>query len=424
MNGNASNGAASPRVVITGIGVVAPNGIGWRELWESSRAGGSSVTRIDRFDSSSYTCHVAGQVERFRAIDYVDRNIVKQTDRSTHMALACCRMATEDAGLDLGAEDPQQVGMYFANIFGGMEFAERELYAQHWIGPDRVSAYQAIAWFFAATQGQWSIWKGLKGFGKSIVADRAGGHQALLLGALAIRQRHARVIYAGGFEAPLAPYVFRIHESSRLLSRAAGDPGSAYRPFDVGRSGLVLAEGSGVVILEEEEHALARGATIYAELAGGAMTCDARHGAPADETHLARCLAEAVRESGLRRDQIDHVIAEGLAVREHDCREAAAIARVFGRTGTSVSAPKARIGHALAAAGAIDGIWAALMLSHGCLLPAVNLDEPDTEVAIDLLRREPGPPPRAILCCGSGFGGVNTAFVLRRFERQGFDVAH
>ena len=406
----------SGRVVITGLGVVAPNGIGKDEFWASSRAGISAVKEIDRFDTSTYGCRIAGQVEDFRATDYVERNIVKQTDRSTHMALACCSMATADARLDLAAEDPEQVGMYFANVFGGMEFAERELYAQHRIGPDRVSAYQAIAWFFAATQGQWSIAKGLKGFGKSIVADRVGGHQALLLGALAIRQGHAQVIYAGGFEAPVVPYVFRIHETSRLLSRAQAEPSRSYRPFDAARTGLVLGEGSGVVILEDAEHAARRGAPVYAELAGGAITCDGR----GDEEHLARCLEEAVASCGLRAEDVDHVLAEGLGVREHDFREAAAIARVFGEGQTTVSVPKARTGHTLAASGAIDAIWAALMLREQRVLGPVNLSEPDVPLK---LAQENDRAPSTVVCCGSGFGGVNTAIVLRRAGEEGFHDA-
>lgn len=406
----------SARVVITGIGVVAPNGIGKDEFWANSRAGISGVREIDRFDTSTYGCRIAGQVEDFRATDFVERNIVKQTDRSTHMALAACGMATADARLDLAAEDPEQVGMYFANIFGGMEFAERELYAQHRIGPDRVSAYQAIAWFFAATQGQWSIAKGLKGFGKSIVADRVGGHQALLLGALAIQQGHAKVIYAGGFEAPVAPYVFRIHETSRLLSRAQSEPSRSYRPFDAGRTGLVLGEGSGVVILEDAEHAAQRGASVYAELAGGAITCDGR----GDEAHLARCLEEAVASAGLRADDVDHVLAEGLGVREADFREAAAIARVFGDERTTVSVPKTRTGHTLAASGAIDAIWAALMLREQCQLAPVNLTEPDVPLK---LATESDRAPSTVVCCGSGFGGVNTAIVLRRGGEEGFHDA-
>ena len=193
-HGNGDERSPERRVVVTGLGVVAPNGLGRDAFWDSTLRGElvRVPSAIDRFDTGDYSCRVGGAVAEFRASDFLPHLTVKQTDRATHMALAACRMATEDAGLDLGAEDPRQVGMYFANVFGGMEFAEREdLYTQSFIGPDRVSAYQSIAWFFAATQGQSSISQGIKGFGKSIVADRAGGHQALLLGALAIRQGHA-----------------------------------------------------------------------------------------------------------------------------------------------------------------------------------------------------------------------------------------
>lgn len=405
------------RVVVTGLGVVAPGSIGKQAFWDASRAGRSQVRRLDRFDATSYACRAAGQVDDFRAADFVERNVQRQTDRSTHMAMACCRLATEDAGIDLPREEPERVGMYFANVFGGMEFAERELYTQHWIGPERVSAYQSIAWFFAATQGQWSIANGIKGFGKSIVADRVGGHQALLLGALAIRQGHADLVYAGGFEAPLVPYVFRIHESTGMLARDHGDPAAAYRPFDAARGGLVLAEGSAVLMLEEAGRARARGARIYAELGGGAITYDGAPGAGEAEDDLARCLALALDNAGLDPDGVDCVLPEGLAVRASDYREAAAIDAIFRTRQPLVAAPKARIGHALAAAGAIDACWAALMIADGTGLRPVNLTRPDAGVDLDFgLDGQPHPDPRAVLCFGSGYGGVHTALALRRYE--------
>lgn len=405
------------RVVVTGLGVVAPGAIGKQAFWDASRAGRPQVRALERFDATSYACRVAGQVDDFRAADFVERNVQRQTDRSTHMAMACCRLATDDAGIELPRENPERVGMYFANIFGGMEFAERELYAQHWIGPERVSAYQSIAWFFAATQGQWSIANGIKGFGKSIVADRVGGHQALLLGALAIRQGHADVVYAGGFEAPLVPYVFRIHESTGLLAHGGDDPAGAYRPFDEARGGLVLAEGSAVLMLEEAGRARARGARIYAELAGGAITYDGAPVAGEAEDDLARCLELALDNAGLDADGVDCVLPEGLAVRASDHREAAAVDAVFGARKPLVGAPKARIGHALAAAGAIDACWAALMIGEGACLGPVNLTRPDTGVDLDFgLDGQPRPGPGAVVCFGSGYGGVHTALALRRYE--------
>lgn len=408
-------GSSRRRAVVTGIGVVSPVGIGAEGFWAGSLAGPSRVGLLDRFDARSYRCRIAGQVDDFRASDFLARNTIKQTDRSVHMALACCQMATDDAGLVLSEEDPESVGMYFANIFGGMEFAEPELHAQTFHGPGRVSAYQSIAWFFAAAQGQWSIANGIKGFGKSIVGDRAGGHQALTLAALAIRQGHADVMYAGGFEAPLVPYVFRIHETSGLLAPGADEPARAYRPFDQGRSGLVLAEGAAVLVLEEAERAARRGARVYAELAGGAMSFDG--GSQAGSDHLARCLEESLLSSGTEAAEVGWVLPEGLAVPERDRREAEAVWRVFGDR-PRILVPKARTGHALAASGALDAAWVCLMLSRGRELPAVNLDSPEPTPALRWGPRPEAGTPVAAVCCGGGYGGLNAAFVLRRPSRE------
>jgi 3-oxoacyl-(acyl-carrier-protein) synthase len=412
------------RVVITGLGVVAPGALGRTQLWENAFSSRSFCEPIDRFDAGGCTCRVAGQVRDFHAAEFVPRNVIKQTDRSTHFALAACRMAMEDAGLVLGAAggaaggvDPLQVGMYFANVFGGMEFSEPELYAQTFIGPNRVSAYQAIAWFFAATQGQWSIATGIKGHGKSIVADRAGGHQALLLGARAIRHGHAQVMFVGGFEAPLVPYVFRIHQASGLLSAFRGKASLAYRPFEAERTGLVLGEGSGVLVLESLEHALRRGARPYAEVAGGAMGFDPSPEGPRRPDALARCLAAALDDAGALPGDVDHVLPEGLAVPAADDREAIAIHRVLGEhRRAAVSVPKAKIGHCLAAAGSLDAIWAALMLSEERDLPALPPERVAAPVPLGVTP-PPGRAPRAVLLSGTGEGGVVTAVLLRALQR-------
>jgi len=409
------------RVVVTGIGVVAPNGIGKQAFWRNSLSGECFIKPISRFDAGRYVCRVGGQVEGFNSADYVDRKIVKQTDRSTHMALACCRMAAEDAGLDLEREDPHEIGMYFASLFGGMEFAEPELYAQRFLRPDRVSAYQAIAWFYAATQGQWSIGTGIKGFGKSLVADRAGGLQAVALAALAIRRGHCRMAFAGGFEAPLVPYAFLIHQASGLLSARNDDPGRAYRPFDLRCSGLVLGEGSGILLLEDLNHALERQAPIYAEVAGWAVTCDSYHwSAPSpDGEQLARCLSAAITDAELYPEEIDHLSADGMATALADGAEAQAISSVFSQAGKppTVSVPKAMIGHTLSAAGALDAIWSCLMIKEGVRLPTINLETPDPQFEINHLRGAPvNQPIKAVLNCNRGHGGLNTAVVLRHCE--------
>jgi 3-oxoacyl-[acyl-carrier-protein] synthase II len=407
------------RIVITGLGVVAPQAAGMEPLWQACLLGRSVIRPITRFDSGKYCCRVAGEVDDFSAAGYVRPKIIKQTDRSTQMGMAACQLAAEDARLQLDKEDPREVGMYFSNSLGGMEFAEPELYSQTFLSPDRVSAYQAIAWFYAAAQGQWSISTGIQGYGKTVVADRAGGLHAIGLGALAIRRGHASVVFAGGFEAPLVPYAFLIYQTSGLLSNWRGDPSLAYRPFHPRRTGLVLAEGSGIVILEELSHALRRNAPIYAELSGFSATCDASHHlhAASDAQQYARCLQNALDSAAMQAAQIDHISADGAATVAGDCTEATAIRQVFGaKDGPTVSAPKSMFGHTLAAAGGIDCALTCRMIREQVALPTAGLDDTSQATDLNLVRTNPlKKNMKAVLCCARGAGGVNASVVLQRY---------
>lgn len=402
----------SRRVVVTGLGVVAPNGIGREAFWRSSLAGTRAVGPITRFDAGRYACGVAGQVDDFDAEAFVPAKVVRQTDRSVHMAMAACELAMADAGLDVNAEDPEEVGMVFSNIFGGMEFAEPELYLRTFCGPERISAYQAIAWFYAAAQGQWSIGKGLLGYAKTLVGDRAGGLQAIGWAAQAIRAGECTVAFAGGFEAPLAPYAFLCHQSSGLLSPRR-DPARAYRPFDRDRSGLVLGEGSGMVILETLEHARARGAPIYAEIAGFGSA----FGREDDGEALVRASRAALADARMAPADIALVAAEGVATGAADVAESDALGVLFADVDRPppVTVPKALTGHTLAAAGALDVIWSALMMREGVILPTPGLDDPDPECGIDFVR-DVARPARidAVLCTARGTGGIGTGLVLRQ----------
>lgn len=405
--------ASAKRVVVTGLGVICANGTGMDQVWNNCLAGRNGIQAIRRFDTKRYSCKSAGEVDGFDASRYVNPVVISQTDRSAHMGIAACRMAAEDANLVLKDEDPNQLGMYFSNLVGGMEFAEPELYAQAFLGSNRVSAYQAIAWFYAATQGQWSIQTGIKGFAKTVVADRTGGLQSLGLAAHAIRHGHSSVVFAGGFEAPLVPYAFLMYGTNGLLSMDTTDPLLAYRPFHRRRSGLVLGEGSGILILEDLDHALARGARIYAEIGGFSVMSDA----PADDAGdgLARCFVECLANTDLGPSEIDHICAEGVATVADDCAEAAAIRRVFSglREPPSISAPKSMFGHTLAAAGAIDAALACRMINGNTILPTTNLDDPDPALGIaGLSRQVEEKPVKAVLCCSRGMGGLNTALVI------------
>jgi 3-oxoacyl-[acyl-carrier-protein] synthase II len=408
--------AGKRRVAITGTGLICASGIGSDNVWERCLSGHNSIREITRFDTTAYRCKVGGEIDGFNPADYVQQQIIQQTDRSAHLGMAACQLAADEAGLNLTDEDPTQVGMYFSNLVGGMDFAEPELYAQTFMGPSRVSAYQAIAWFYAATQGQWSIKTGIKGHAKTVVADRTGGLQSVGLAAHAIRRGHCRVAFAGGFEAPIVPYAFLMYGTTGLLSNDATDPSRAYRPFHSQRNGLVLGEGSGILILEDLEHALERKARIYAEVTGFAVAMDAPLDAPG--SGLARCFSEALSSSGLHARDIDHISAEGAATMSDDKAEAAAIHDVFGgvRKKPSVSSPKSMFGHTLAAAGAIDVALASRMMLTNTVLPTVHLDEPDPSFSSAHFNSTVEEKTlNAIMCSTRGIGGLNAALVMQKY---------
>ena len=405
---NAMNRASQTRVAITGLGVVAPSGIGVEQFWENSLACRCFVNPITRFNLHCAGKRMGGEAGGFRASDYLPPKIIKQTDRSTHMALAGCQLAATDAKLDLRAE-PDEIGMYFANQFGGMEFAEPELYAQTFIGPERVSAYQAIAWFYAAGQGRWSLLSGIRGFAKTIVADRVAGLQALGLAALAIQRGHCSVAFAGGFEAPLVPYTYLIHQTSGLLSNEGEQPERAYRPFDRDRNGFVLAEAAAILVLEDLRHALERGAHIYAQLAGFATNREGDDG----NARFIECIESATAQADLQLGSVQHILAEGVGTHAADRGEAIAIATLF-RHEPTVSVPKTLIGHAVSAAGALDALWACLMMEHGRIIPTVNVSSPDPDLPLNHVFTVQKRELQNVLCCARGYQGLNTAVVLRR----------
>lgn len=408
------------RVVITGLGAMCASGIGIETVWDRCLSGHNAIGAIQRFNTSRYECKAGGELEGFDASKYVAPQVIQQTDRSSHMGMAACQLAAEDAGLDLKKEDPNQVGIYFANLMGGMEFAEPELYAQTFLGASRVNAYQAIAWFYAATQGQWSIQTGIRGHAKTVVADRAGGLQSVGLAAHAIRHEHCDVAFAGGFEAPLVPYAFLMYGTTGLLAKDTTDPMLAYRPFHLKRTGMVLGEGSGIMVVEELERARARNAHIYAEITGFSVSTDA----PSDPagSGLARCFSEALHASGLKPDDIDHINAEGAATLADDNSEAAAFQQIFGNSARppSVSSPKSMFGHTLAAAGAIDVALACKMIQNNITLPTLNLDEPDPQFRQTYFNGQAEQKPvNVVACCSRGNGGLNTVVMLNGTANQG-----
>ncbi len=408
---------AARRAVITGLGVVAPNGLGKAAFWQATMRGVSGIKPIQRFATADLPIQVAGEISDFAVDTALDRKLAKRTDRVTHFALVAMHEALTDARLDLAQENPHRVGAVIACTLGGVEFVLREIAAAYTRGPRAMSAYTAIAWLQVANVGQASIRYGIQGYCKTPVNDAVGGLDALGMAAGAIRRGAADVLITGGCEALLHPFI--LLTLARKGYYAAGADVHAYRPFDRRAAGLVLAEGAGICIVEEYEHARRRGAAIYGEIIGYGQTNDA-HGLtspPANGTQYARAIQQAMQEGGIAHDEIGYFSLDGRAVPTSDQGEVEALRLTFGSNFDRLvnSVPRTMIGHSYAAAGALDAITALLALEHGLIPPTINCEEVDPRYGLHLVRQEARPFARpVVLLGGRGVGGVNVVVALRK----------
>ncbi|ROT28260.1 beta-ketoacyl synthase N-terminal-like domain-containing protein [Micromonospora sp. HM5-17] len=415
MTGAGGAGPSSRRAVVTGIGVVAPSGIGAEAHWKCVLAGQHRIGRITLFDPSRYPATLAGEVADFDALQHAENRLVVQTDRWTHLGLAATRLALADAGLPEVADDPYGYAVTLASSSGGNLFGQREL-QRLWRGPGRtVGAYQSIAWFYAASVGQLSIRHQFKGPCGVLAAESAGGLDSLAHAVRLVR-RGTPVVLAGATECPLSPYALTCQLRSGLLSTCA-DPERAYRPFDVAASGYVPAEGGAVFVVEEWEHARARGVTGYAEVAGWGASHDARHtdgSAGGDVGQYARAMGLALERAGVEPSAVDVVVPDALGVPRHDRSEAEALRRVFGPQPPPVTTQKALTGRAHQGGAALDVATALLAMRYGVLPPSAGPDRPAPGCDLDFVR-ESGPRRVATaLVCARGFDGFNSAVLLRR----------
>ena len=403
------------RVVITGLGAVAPGGVGKAAFWQSTLSGHQAITSLNLPGAGEMSLR-AGQVKDFRGEDYVERKLVQRTDRMTHFVFAAVQEALRDAGLQLDREDPQRVGAVIANTLGGVGYATRQIEQFYKRGPRAVSAYTAIAWLHVANVGQVSVLHGLQGYCKTPVNDLVGGLDALGLAYQAIKRGAADILLSGGSEAPLYPYSLSVLDASLALSSGA------YRPFAHQASGLLLAEGAGICVVEEYEHARRRGATIYGELVGYAQTCAPRNLAnpePPDQTAAQRALQAVLLESHLTSEDLACVYLDGRALPAWDASEASALRAVFGNAYASLvcSVPRTHIGHSLAAAGAFDTIAALLGLQERLVPPTLNCEEPDPASCPPGLVRGEARVQRAhthgALLCGRSFGGSHVVLAVQ-----------
>ncbi|MCX4094708.1 beta-ketoacyl synthase N-terminal-like domain-containing protein [Nocardia sp. alder85J] len=406
----------SRNAVVTGIGVVAPSGNSAAHHWDTVLAGENRLTPIAAFDASRYGCGLAGQVGGFDPEDHIDRKLIVQTDRWTWMSLAATAQAFADADLDPAQLDPYRMSVALASSSGGNHFGQREM-QRLWTGPNRtVSAYQSIAWFYAATVGQTSIAHQMKGPASVVIAEAAGGLDSFAVAARLIR-RGADVVLAGGTEAPLSPYALACQQSSGWLSPSR-DPRRAYRPFDTDATGFVPAEGGAVLVVEEESHAIARGVPyIYGEIAGHAATHDGRrsrpHGVVAEDLpsdQLAAALRLALDRAGAAATAVDVLFADALGVPAADRAEAAALREVFP-AGVPVTGQKALLGRAYQGSSALEVATALLAMREG-LLPAFGTATPHAD--LDLIPAARAADVDVAAVVARGFDGFNSALILRR----------
>lgn len=410
---------ASRHAVITGVGVVAPNGIGTEAWWKATTAGTTGIAQIKRFDPTKYAAQLAGEVDDFSADDWIERRLQVQTDRWTHMALAATQMALEDAQFDPSQFDPMSTSAITASSSGGNEFGQKEIQALWGKGPKFVGAYQSIAWFYAATTGQISIKHGLKGPCGVVIAEGAGGLEAVAHSRRTIR-RGVDTVISGGLEAPIGPYALTCQLGNGFLSTAF-DPEDAYRPFDTRANGYVPGEGGAILLVESAERAQQRGAPrVYAEVAGYGATNDAYHwGKPApDGVQLARAISVALRDAGVSANEVDAVFADAFGVPEYDAAEVTAIRKALGKRADEVpvTAPKTMVGRLYAGGASLDVAAAVLAMRDGVIPPTINLEEPAEGCELEFVTERREAHLATVLVVARGYGGFNAALVLRRVE--------
>ncbi len=406
------------RVVITGIGPVTPIGIGLEPFWDGLKAARSVVRRVTRFDPAPFKCHVAAEVDGFDPADWIEPRRAKRLDRCSQFTLAAARLALTDAGIELAVEDRDRIGAMMGSALGGVEFAERE-HGKYIAGGIRaVEPGLALTVFVGAASCNLAIELGISGPNITNGMSCASGAIAIGEGFRAVQRGEADVMLAGGAEAPLSPLSFGAFAIIRAMSTRNDDPASASRPFDRDRDGFVMAEGAAVLVLEERDRALARGATAYAEVVGYGLTNDAHHmTAPRpDGRQAARAMKIALESAGVPAEEIGYVNAHGSSTPLNDPTEALAIRQVLGRHAEQVpiSGTKGYYGHALGASGAIEAAICALASRRTWLPPSVNLQHADAACDLDYVVGSGAvAEPEYLLSNSFGFGGINAALVFR-----------
>ncbi len=409
------------RVVVTGVGLVSPLGIGTRETWDGLMAGRSGAGHVTRFDASDFSSRIACEVKGFDPLDYADRRDARKMDTFIQYALAASLFAAEDAGLESPLAHPDRVGVIISSGIGGFETIEREHRKLLEKGPRRISPFFVPAMVVNLAAGWVSIRLGARGPNSAMATACSAGAHAVGEAFRLVRYGHADVMVAGGAEATITPMCIGGFASMKALSTRNDEPERASRPFDRDRDGFVVGEGAGILILEEREQALARGAPLYAEVLGYGMSGDAFHiTAPAEDGGGAvRVMQAALAEAGASPEDVDAVNAHGTSTPLNDRIETAAIRRVFGGHADrlAVSSTKSMTGHLLGGAGGLEAGISCLTLRHQTLPPTINYETPDPDCDLDNVPNTARPATvRSVLSNSFGFGGTNVSLLFRHPE--------
>ncbi len=416
-------GGACERVVITGIGLVTPVGIGTSESWRALLAGESGIGPISLFDCSAFRVRIAGEVKGWEPTRFIDKKKLKEMDRFTEFALGAAAMAVQDAKLEMSDAERERAGCFVGVGLGGLFTLEKTKETLMAKGPTKVSPYSIPGIIANLAAGQVSIAHGLKGPSYCTTSACSSGAHAIGEAAEWIRRGRCDVMVAGGAEATITPVGISGFEAMFALSKRNDDPTHASRPFDTGRDGFVSGEGSGILILESLTRATKRGARIYGEVTGYGASSDAHHlTQPAPNGEGAqRSMRMALDDAKLAPDAIEYINAHGTSTPVGDVEESKAIAAVFGAHATDkklwVSSTKSMMGHLLGAAGAVETAICALTLAEGRVAPTINLEDQDPQCPLDYVaNRGRERRMRHVMNNSFGFGGTNCTLVLSRYE--------
>jgi len=409
------------RVVVTGLGVVAPNGIGTETFWENLVAGVTGIDRITRFDASHHDSKIAGEIKGFDPLLYMEKKEVKKMDLFIHYALAGAIMAIDDARLKFEESERSRIGTLIGTGMGGVPALEESHNVLLEKGPGRISPFFIPSIITNLASGQIAMRYGFRGPNSCVSTACATGNHAIGDSLELIKRGAADVMIAGGSEAVITPLTIGGFSAMKALSTRNDEPHRASRPFDKGRDGFVMGEGAGVLVLEELQHALRRGAKIYAELVGYGMSADAYHMTAPEPEGLGaiasmRLALEAAR---LSPEDVDYINAHGTSTPMGDTAETRAIKQVFGGHAyrLAVSSVKSMTGHLLGAAGGVESLATVLTIYHGLIPPTINYDEPDPGCDLDYVPNKARQAEvRVALTNSFGFGGTNATLVFKQYE--------